>query len=178
MPAWLSKEYGPFTGTVWVVVIVGGVGLGFLMRRYMGRDTPEGSSSNVTTDPGFTGTNPTTGSGAAQYNQGAVVSDVLAALRAQQREGAGDGGSGTNPGNVSGGGSHPGGPEDPMGRSTGGGGPMGPGSPPGADVKTPASKGVTVTQPKTPTTAPPTTVKKIAQPSRPNRTVFKKGTGL
>lgn len=81
MPKWLAKEYGPFTGTVWVVVIVGGVGLGLLMRRYMaGRE----SASPAVTEPEYVGDNPMlTGTGTL-YNQGEIVSDVLEAINAQK----------------------------------------------------------------------------------------------
>jgi hypothetical protein len=82
MPQWLTKEYGPFTGTVWVVVIVGGVGLGLLMRRFMGGREP--ADSYTTTDPGFTGTSPVSSGTGTFYNQGEIVAGVLEAINAQQ----------------------------------------------------------------------------------------------
>ena len=81
MPEFLRKEYGPFTGTVWLVVIVGGVGLGLVMRKFMSRDkggaTSTASYGVETVGPGFS-----SGSGTL-YNQGEIVNAVLAAIGAQ-----------------------------------------------------------------------------------------------
>lgn len=47
MASFLEKEYGPFTGGVWVVIVVGGVGLAFFIRKSMG----SGSGSDAKTEP-------------------------------------------------------------------------------------------------------------------------------
>lgn len=83
MPDWLTKQYGPFTGTVWVVVIAGGVGLGLLMRRYMAsREAAPAAEivpvESASTSPAFMG-----GGGGTLYNQGEIVSEVLEALKGQ-----------------------------------------------------------------------------------------------
>jgi len=81
MPKFLSKQYGPFTGGVWLVVIAGGVGLGLVMRRFMGGgDTGEftASAAGDTTPvaPAFMG-------GGTTLNQGEIVSEVIEAIKTQ-----------------------------------------------------------------------------------------------
>jgi hypothetical protein len=88
MPTWLSKEYGPFTGTVWVVVIVGGVGLGLVMRRFLapkGGDAASSEPAGTTTQPvyGVETGSPNFVGGGTLYNQGEIVSDVLEAINTQ-----------------------------------------------------------------------------------------------
>jgi hypothetical protein len=39
----LKKKIGPFTVGVWSVIVVGGIGLGFVMRRFVGGSEGEGS---------------------------------------------------------------------------------------------------------------------------------------
>lgn len=83
MPKFLTKEYGPFTGGVWIVIIVGGVGLGLVMRKYFNRgDTGEftasapGPASDTAVAPAFMG-------GGTLFNQGEIVSEVLEAIKVQ-----------------------------------------------------------------------------------------------
>jgi len=83
MPKFLTKEYGPFTGGVWVIVIVGGVGLGLVMRKYFNRgDTGEftasapGPASDTAVAPAFMG-------GGTTLNQGEIVAGVLEAIKLQ-----------------------------------------------------------------------------------------------
>lgn len=85
MPKWLSKEYGPFTGSVWLVVIVGGVGLGLAMRKFVNRNVQSSTDTQTVTptDPGYTGVTAVTGGGVG-YNQGEIVADVLEAIEAQK----------------------------------------------------------------------------------------------
>lgn len=87
MPDWLTKQYGPFTGTVWVVVIVGGVGLGLLMRRYLGNRGAETSAISETTGGGAMVESPAVSpafvGGGTLYNQGEIVAEVIAALKDQ-----------------------------------------------------------------------------------------------
>ena len=84
MPTWLTKQYGPFTGTVWVVVIVGGVGLGLVMRRYFNRpgDVHDAETTAVTA-PGSSSLSPAFVGGGTLYNQGEIVADVLEAIQTQ-----------------------------------------------------------------------------------------------
>src|SRR5688572_10898065 len=84
MPKFLSKTYGPFTGGIWVVIIVGGVGLGLAMRRFMpGGDSGEftatapGPASDQAVAPAFMG-------GGTTFNQGEIVQGVLEAISAQK----------------------------------------------------------------------------------------------
>ena len=84
MPKWLAKEYGPFSGVVWVVVIVGGVGLGLVTRRYFaGRGGAVEATGAVAPvedaalSPAFVG-------GGTLYNQGEIVAEVLEAIKTQE----------------------------------------------------------------------------------------------
>lgn len=84
MPKFLTKEYGPFTGGVWLVIIVGGVGLGLVMRRYFNRDSGEFSAaspavSGASADPA----SPAFLGGGTTFNQGEIVADVLEAIKIQ-----------------------------------------------------------------------------------------------
>lgn len=82
-PAFLTKQYGPFTGTIWVVVIVGGVGLGLAMRKFMGSgDSMAVGGDSATTSPAFS-PGITAGNMGTQYNQGDIVNDVVEAIRIQ-----------------------------------------------------------------------------------------------
>lgn len=87
MKEFLRKEYGPFTGAVWIVVVVGGVGLGIVLRKFMapkGGDTP-GQMAGSTVSPSYgveTGS-PAFIGGGSLYNQGEIVNDVIEAINAQ-----------------------------------------------------------------------------------------------
>lgn len=91
MKDFLRREYGPFTGAVWLVVIIGGVGLGLGMRRFMagrGGDAaaadPEGQGSPIAPDYGVsTGSPAFVGGGGTLYNQGEIVASVVEAIEAQ-----------------------------------------------------------------------------------------------
>lgn len=80
----LTKEYGPFTGGVWLVIIVGGVGLGLVMRRFMNRDSGEFSAASPAVSGAATDTaSPAFLGGGTTLNQGEIVADVIEALKLQ-----------------------------------------------------------------------------------------------
>ena len=47
MPSFLEKDIGPFSGGVWLLIIAGGAGLAFVIKRSMG----SGGSSETKTEP-------------------------------------------------------------------------------------------------------------------------------
>jgi len=84
MPKFLTKEYGPFTGGVWIVIVVGGVGLGLVMKRFMNRNTGEFSATSPASEMGTTDpASPVFAGGGTTFNQGEIVSSVVEALKAQ-----------------------------------------------------------------------------------------------
>lgn len=89
MPEILKKEYGPFSGLEWGVIIVGGVGLGLALRFYLNRrggdqSAAPGSAGPTSPDYGVsTGVAPSS-AGGTLYNQGEIVAGVLDAINAQK----------------------------------------------------------------------------------------------
>lgn len=86
MPEFLKKSYGPFTGLTWVIVIVGGVGLGYALKRFGPKSKAVGDSETGlmpadTTDPVAVGTGAMgTGAPGPQYNEGAITQSLLQQL--------------------------------------------------------------------------------------------------
>jgi uncharacterized small protein (DUF1192 family) len=84
MPTILTKEYGPFTGTVWLVIIAGGIGLGLVMRRFTGSQGGDNEPAEPPPEFGVENVGPPFASGGGtQFNQGQIVSDVIEAINTQ-----------------------------------------------------------------------------------------------
>jgi hypothetical protein len=79
MPEWLTKQYGPFSGITWVIIITAGAGLGLVMRRFIGASDGAATADTPTplpsTEPAFVG-------GGTTLNQGEIVADVIEAINA------------------------------------------------------------------------------------------------